>query len=223
MSTKTDTTAPISIITKLENFGHEALDAIEHGAVWLVGEVSQTTDSLHELGTTRPWLVEAWNAGLAAAEAHGVPLGAISGIEDVGAAILAAAKTFAAGLAQLAPTVTPVVAAEPLAVVADTPPVVAEEIPVPPTAAAPIAPEAAAVTQPSVVVPPIDPVVDETAPATTDTSVVEEPATTDTSVVEEPATTDTSVVEESPVPSTAAVPITPAPEGATHSTEDHSA
>jgi hypothetical protein len=100
MSTTTQPAAPVSIIEKLENFGHETLTAIEHGAVWLVGKLAVATDSLHALEADSPWLALAWNAGVASATAHGVPVAAI---EDAGSAILAAAKNFAAGLSQPAP------------------------------------------------------------------------------------------------------------------------
>jgi hypothetical protein len=96
-----ESTPDLSIVEKLEQLGHEALTAVEHAAVWLVGKLAVANASLHDLETTSPWLRSAWDAGLASATAHGVPVVAI---ENVGEAILTAAKEFAAGLSQPAPT-----------------------------------------------------------------------------------------------------------------------
>jgi hypothetical protein len=99
MSTTTAAATP-SIIEKLETAGHEALDAVEHAAVWLVGKIAVSSESLHDLEAASPWVTQAWAAGVASAEAHGIP---VTAIENVGAAILTLAKTFAAGLSQPAP------------------------------------------------------------------------------------------------------------------------
>lgn len=90
------TTSP-TIIEKLETLGHEALDAVEHAAVWLVGKIATASQSLHDLEASDPLVGEAIQAGIASATAHGVPVAAI---ENAGDAVVAAAKTFAAGLAQ---------------------------------------------------------------------------------------------------------------------------
>lgn len=96
-----DPTAQPTIIEKLETFGHEALDAIEHGAVWLVGMCATAETSLHNLIGSSSLVQAAIAAGEASATAHGIP---VLAIENAGEAILAAAKSFAAGLAQPAPT-----------------------------------------------------------------------------------------------------------------------
>jgi hypothetical protein len=99
MSTTTKP-APLTIVEKLEQMGHEMLDAVDHAAVWLVGTVAKGEQSLATLAADSPLLQAAWQAGVASATAHGVP---VTAIENVGAAILAAAKQFADGLSQPAP------------------------------------------------------------------------------------------------------------------------
>ena len=94
------TPAPLTIVEKLEQLGHEALDAVEHAAVWLVGTVAKGEESLTTLTESSPLLLAAWNAGVASANYHGIP---VLAIENAGAAILAAARAFADGLAQPAP------------------------------------------------------------------------------------------------------------------------
>jgi hypothetical protein len=95
-------TAPLTIVEKLEQLGHEALDAVEHAAVWLVGKAATTEASIETMVTGDPWLEAAWTAGVASATAHGVP---VLAIENIGESILAAARQFAAGLTQPAPPV----------------------------------------------------------------------------------------------------------------------
>lgn len=92
--------APMTIVGKLEMWGHESLDAVEHAAVRLVGWCATTEQSLMTLAADHPILQTMWDEGVKSAEAHGVP---VVEIEDVGSAILAAAKQFAAGLSQPAP------------------------------------------------------------------------------------------------------------------------
>lgn len=92
--------APLTIVQKLEQLGHKCLDAVEHAAVWLVGNVAKAEQSLATLTADSPWLQVAWASGVASATAHGVP---VVEIENVGEAILTAAKQFADGLSQGAP------------------------------------------------------------------------------------------------------------------------
>ena len=89
--------APLTIVQKLEQIGHEGLDAVEHAAVWLVGNIAKAEASLTALTANSPWIEAAWQSGVASATAHGIPVVAI---ENVGEAILAAARQFADGLAQ---------------------------------------------------------------------------------------------------------------------------
>jgi hypothetical protein len=105
----TETPAPLTIVEKLEQLGHEALDAVEHAAVWLVGTVAKGEQSLATLAAESPLLQAAWRAGVASATAHGVPVAAI---ENVGSVILEAARQFADGLAQPAPVKPPLGAKE---------------------------------------------------------------------------------------------------------------
>lgn len=92
--------APLTVVQKLEQLGHEALDAVEHAAVWLVGTVAKAAHSLETLTADHPLLQAAWQSGVASATAHGVPVVAI---ENVGEAILTVARQFADGLSQPAP------------------------------------------------------------------------------------------------------------------------
>lgn len=87
----------MTIIETLEAEGHKALTAVQHAAAWLVGTVATADTSLHALEATSPLVAEAIAIGEAAATAHGVPVAAI---ENAGEAVLAEAKTLAAGLAQ---------------------------------------------------------------------------------------------------------------------------
>jgi hypothetical protein len=106
-TTETVPTAPagMTIIQKLEAFGHKCLTAAEHGAAWLVGMAATGSADLNALEKDSPLVGEAVQFGIAAAQAHGVPVGAI---EDAGADVLAAAKQLAAGLAAPAPVAVPV-------------------------------------------------------------------------------------------------------------------
>lgn len=97
-----DTVQSTTIIEKIEDLGHEALDAIEHGAVWLVGTIATTASNLNKLEANHPLVIAAIAAGEKSAVAHGIP---VQEIMDAGQAILTAAKQFAAGLAQ--PALTP--------------------------------------------------------------------------------------------------------------------
>ena len=90
----------MSIIEKLEQEGHQALTALEHAAVWLVGTVATAETGLHKLEADNPLLATAIQMGIASATAHGVPL---TGLEALGNAVLDLAKDLAAGLAQPAP------------------------------------------------------------------------------------------------------------------------
>jgi hypothetical protein len=117
------TTATLTIVERLEQVGHEALTAVEHAAVWLVGKLATAETSLLALEADSPWLAEAWAEGVKSAEFHGVPVAAI---ENVGAAIMTAAVSFAAGLQQTAPVVAPVPAPVPVPI-----PVAAAPVPDP--------------------------------------------------------------------------------------------
>jgi hypothetical protein len=93
-----------TIIEKLEQFGHEALDAVEHAALRVVAYCAATETSLQAMTAAHPLLLMAWDAGVASATAHGIP---VLAIENIGAAVLAAAKQFVAGIAQPAPVAAP--------------------------------------------------------------------------------------------------------------------
>lgn len=108
----------MSIITTLETEGHKALTAIEHAGAWLVGAVAQAEQSLTTLEASSPLVAEAVAAGEAAATAHGVPLVAV---ENIGEAVINAAKELAAGLTAQPPP--PPAAAEPAPVPAEPAPV----------------------------------------------------------------------------------------------------
>ena len=99
---QTVTPAPaLTIVQKLEQLGHAVLDAVDHAAIRLVGFCATTEQSLQTLESNSPILKLVWDAGVASATAHGIPVAAI---EDVGAKILAAAKAFAEdGLSAPAP------------------------------------------------------------------------------------------------------------------------
>lgn len=94
----------MSLIETLEEKGHEALTAVEHAAAWLVGKVATADVSLHALEASSPLVAEAIAMGEASARAHGIPIDAI---ENVGEAVLDAAKALAAGLSQPAPEPAP--------------------------------------------------------------------------------------------------------------------
>ena len=85
----------MSILDKIETQGREALTAVEHGAAWLVGEAAQYRTALADMEASSPMVADALAAGVAFAQAHGVPVVAI---ENAGAAVLAAAKAFAGEL-----------------------------------------------------------------------------------------------------------------------------
>ena len=90
----------MSLFEKIENVGHECLTAAEHGAAWLVGQVACAQASLATLEASSPLVAEAISAGIASANAHGVPVGAI---ENIGDEVLAGAKQLAASLASPPP------------------------------------------------------------------------------------------------------------------------
>jgi hypothetical protein len=94
----------MTIVQKLEQIGHEGLTAVEHAAVWLVGKVAVAEESLTTLTASSPLISEALAAGIASAEAHGVP---VVQIENAGETVLAAATAFAASLSQPAPSPAP--------------------------------------------------------------------------------------------------------------------
>lgn len=85
----------MSIITTLETEGQKAWTAIEAAGAWLVGVVAQTEHTLTSLEASSPLVAEAVAAGEAAATAHGVPVVAV---ENIGEAVITAAKELAAGL-----------------------------------------------------------------------------------------------------------------------------
>lgn len=95
------TQAPkLTIIEKLEQYGHDALDQLEHGAAWLVGTVATADVSLHKLEADHPLVAEAIAAGEASLTARGIP---VAEIENAGAVLLDLAKQLAAGLASPPP------------------------------------------------------------------------------------------------------------------------
>lgn len=96
MSQTQEPTAP-SIVQKLEQLGHQALDAAEHAAVRLVGEVAVAETSLLKLEASSPLVKMAIDSGLQSARNYGIP---VDGIIVAGEDVLALAKNFAAGLAQ---------------------------------------------------------------------------------------------------------------------------
>ncbi len=103
MSTATD--APrLTIIEKLEQFGHETLTDLEHAACRLVGDITMASTALDELEATSPLVRVAIDAGIASANAHGVPLTLLA---NAGEAVLALAKELAASLSQPAPAASP--------------------------------------------------------------------------------------------------------------------
>ena len=102
------TTAPQTLFEKIEAVGHEALTAVEHGAAWLVGTVATAEQSLSTLEANSPLVKTAIDAGIASAQAHGVPVGAI---ETIGEEILALAKQFAGSLTAPPPAPSPAAAA----------------------------------------------------------------------------------------------------------------
>ena len=85
----------MSILDKIEAEGQKALTWTEHAANWLVGRIAQGSASLHSLEASSPYVAEAIGAGLAKAQAAGIPVGAF---ENAGEAVLAAAKAMAANL-----------------------------------------------------------------------------------------------------------------------------
>lgn len=87
----------LTIVQKLEQMGHQALDATEHAAVRLVGEVAVLDTSLHNLEASSPLVQMAIQSGLQSARNYGIPVDAL---EVVAEDVLAAAKAFAAGLAE---------------------------------------------------------------------------------------------------------------------------
>jgi hypothetical protein len=102
---QTATPAPtLSIVQKLEQYGHEALTAVDHAAIRLVGFCATTEQSLANLTAESPILKLVWDAGVASATAHGIP---VMAIENVFSQVLAAAQAFATdGLSQTAPIAT---------------------------------------------------------------------------------------------------------------------
>ena len=91
-----------SIIDTLEIEGHAGLTAAQHGAAWLVGELAKGETALSSLEANSPWIASAVQAGIAAANAHGVP---VATLEGIGEEVLALAKELAAGLSAPAPGV----------------------------------------------------------------------------------------------------------------------
>ena len=85
----------MSILAKIETEGRSVLTAVEHAAAWLVGRVAQAEQSLQTLEASSPLVASAIEAGEAYAASHGVPVAAV---ENVGDAVLAAARTFGSEL-----------------------------------------------------------------------------------------------------------------------------
>ena len=75
---QTVTPAPaLTIVQKLEQLGHAVLDAVDHAAIRLVGFCATTEQSLQTLESNSPILKLVWDAGVASATAHGIPVAAI--------------------------------------------------------------------------------------------------------------------------------------------------
>lgn len=102
-----DTTAPLTIVEKLEQLGHEALTAVEHAAVRAVGFAAKAETSLKTLLADNVYVRDLWDAGVASANAHGIP---VTAIEDIAGEILAAAEAFIASLTQPPPVPVPAAA-----------------------------------------------------------------------------------------------------------------
>ncbi|HEY3848367.1 MAG TPA: hypothetical protein VGL95_14770 [Acetobacteraceae bacterium] len=85
----------MTIIEKIELYGHKELDAVEHAAVRLVGEAADAETSLKTVLSSSPMFQTCWAAGQASAIAHGIPVVAI---ENEFEAVMAKAQEFVAGL-----------------------------------------------------------------------------------------------------------------------------
>jgi hypothetical protein len=86
------TTENLTIVQKLEQYGHEALTAVDHAAMRLVAFCATTEANLLTIEETYPFVKQALDWGNAAAAAYGLPM---VPIENALASVLAAARAFA--------------------------------------------------------------------------------------------------------------------------------
>lgn len=100
--------APLSMLQKLEAEGRAVWTGAEHAASILVGAVAEADVSLSSLVANSPLFMEAWDMGVAAADAYGLGPG-ITAAEDVFASVMSLAHTLASGLAKPLVVVTPAV------------------------------------------------------------------------------------------------------------------
>lgn len=90
----------MSIITKLEQEGHDAFDQVEHAVAWLAGKLITARASLRDLSATHPLVADAIAAGEASLRARGIP---VDTIEDIGNKVLDGVQAFADGLSSPPP------------------------------------------------------------------------------------------------------------------------
>jgi hypothetical protein len=83
----------MSILAKIEIEGAQVLSFIEHGAAWLVGAAAAGKKDLSDLEASNPLVTVAVNAGIAAAEKHGVDVPAV---ENAAQSVLTLAQEIAA-------------------------------------------------------------------------------------------------------------------------------
>ena len=93
-----------SILAKLEDVGRAGLTWVEHAALNLVGAVATAEQTVNSLEASSPLVKVAIDAGIAAAQSHGVPVGAIENAEEQ---VIAAASGVAAALRQTAASPAP--------------------------------------------------------------------------------------------------------------------
>lgn len=67
-------TANLTIVEKLEQFGHEALAAVDHAAMRLVAFCATTEANLLTMEETYPFVKQALDWGNATASAYGLPM-----------------------------------------------------------------------------------------------------------------------------------------------------
>lgn len=86
----------MNVIETMETEGRKALTWLQLAALRLVGESAKAGAYLGEMESEHKLVKVAIDAGIAEAEAHGLP---VEAIEDAGAKVIAVAKEIAAELA----------------------------------------------------------------------------------------------------------------------------
>jgi hypothetical protein len=95
----------MSILDKIESTGQKSLTWVEHAAAYLVGKVAQAETNLNTLEADNPLVKEAIDAGVAKANALGIP---VNDIENAATAVLQTAQDLANNLTTpAAPTPAP--------------------------------------------------------------------------------------------------------------------